>query len=215
MEIPSAAGDVRILVPEAVKWSQFLERRITAYSAEANDRLNGWLSGYEDGRIVVRSAHQLSSAQGASFLFQVFASKHDLLFVGKFLSSTETSVKVAGQTAYEILFAIAGAIRRVPANRNARRGMYGLRATLEMNGEPIEVSLEDVSATGVGLLGPRELPLGQPANLIVKLQEGDIHLSLKVVNSHPANGSDDFWRVGATVEACDRVSNALWMKIVA
>lgn len=214
MDLLKSNGEIRILAHEAINWSLFEGRRVSIYAASDGERLAGWLASGENGRVIVRSSQEIHGASGTSYLFQIFSNKFDLLFVAKLEATVSSKHMLNGKAAQDITFGIVGSVRRVPVSRNARKVAYGARALLSVDGVASEIALEDMSPNGIGFLHETELPIQHDGHLHMQLPEGDVHLLIKIANCQALDDQEkNLWRVGATVEAADRVSNALWLKI--
>lgn len=205
-------AEIRVFEASNMNWSAFIGRRALFYAGAEKDRAHGWVMDANGDKIKVRSPLQVSGNSGP-YLFQLFAPKFDLSFVGKYGGVQSSDELLGGQEAEDIEFTVVSPLRRVPVERNARRIVSATRANLTVDGDTRSAIVEDVSVMGIGLLTTFEVQIGATHSLTVPTENGLVQLSARVVYCRPCfSASAENWRVGCSVEADGRVCQALWLK---
>jgi hypothetical protein len=194
----------------------FHRSRTTFYSVSSNQSLFGWLYEVTRTEIEILAEPHMKLPVGDESLFQIFGSRHDAFFRATLIDCMPFDTPVDGDTSNLFRFRRIPDIRFENVSRDARRGIHGLVGTFEPKGkEPIEVILQDACNGGVGFLAQIEVPNGTVGTLKATFGDIEITLNLDILQSKaladPTKAKFRF-RMGARVDARDRISAAAWRR---
>lgn len=201
---------------------EFINTRTRFQRLSDSSFFTGWVEDLSRPHFEVRSS--LDSYEiGERFLFELYGQKANQIFIAELesvdgMNALQKTAMGKGQDATPIditfEFSIVSESKFIEPKEPARKAVQSLTAFLAKAGESLEVSISDISESGVGLLTNSAYEVGEPVILTMTAMMRTITLDCQVRHCRPDKQIKGMFRTGLQFENMNRVDLVAWAKVM-
>ncbi|MBV6457954.1 MAG: hypothetical protein HONBIEJF_01074 [Fimbriimonadaceae bacterium] len=211
-----AKESLKRLIGSRTRFQRFSDARI----------FNGWVISLNQKQVRVRFDNHQSFAVGQPFSFHIFGGSSDATFeavLAEFDDGEVTrnlvfnSVDGKQQVAVAELaatFAIYSSLRFSPGLESRRVAAEDFEVVVIHDESEIEANPKDKSASGLGLLMRRELPLGEKVSVRMRMGTLTLEVEARVRSCRASGVLDQPFRIGLVFVNPDRIFTGRWSSLL-
>lgn len=166
---------------------------------------SGWVVKFTEGELVIRLNSSDPSPLGSRCFVEVFGTTRDALLFGT--ADSGTLGPFEGPVARFVPDARIGFRASMGEARYVVEGVLGAASVED---EKVQVTVLDVSGTGLAVLSPRQFERGQHLALHVLTPFGETWLDAEVRYSRKDRSQENVYRTGLKILKMDRLDAARW-----